>query len=158
MSGRSSADIAVIGLAEMSATLVRDRLLAAHDHFWDTDTRTLHHPVWFHQFGGFGALALDGEGRDVGYLLGAVTADRLAYLHLLAVRDDRRRCGLGRRLCAWFDDLAAATGARAVQAVTRPGNTAAVALHTALGASAHLSRDHAGPGQDRLVLTRSLRG
>ncbi len=147
--------VRVVGLAEVSATVVRGRLLAAHDRFWDTDTRSLHHPVWFHQFGGFGALALDERGGDVGYVLGAVTADRLAYLHLLAVRDDRRRSGLGRRLCAWFDELAVATGARAVQAVTRPGNTAAVAFHTALGASAHLSRDHAGPGQDRLVLTRA---
>ena len=85
-----------------------------------------------------------------------MTADRLAYLHLLAVRADRRRSGLGRRLCRWFDDLAASTGARVVQAVTRPDNTAAVAFHTALGASAHLSRDHAGPGADRVVLTRSL--
>jgi ribosomal protein S18 acetylase RimI-like enzyme len=147
-------DVTVVGLAEMSATVVRARLLAAHDRFWDTDTRPLHHPVWFHQFGGFGAVALDGGGQDVGYVLGAVTADRLAYLHLLAVRDDRRCSGLGRRLCGWFDEVAVSTGARAVQAVTRPENTRAVAFHTALGASAHLSRDHAGPGQDRLVLTR----
>ena len=147
--------LTVVGLAEMSATAVRRRLLDEHDRFWDTDTRALHHPVWFHQFGGFGALAQDADGDDVGYVLGVVTADRLAYLHLLAVRADRRRTGLGRRLCAWFDDLAVATGARAVQAVTRPENTAAVAFHTALGASAHLSRDHAGPGQDRLVLTRA---
>ena len=93
---------------------------------------------------------------DVGYVLGVVTADRLAYLHLLAVRDDVRGAGLGRRLCTWFDDLAVSTGARAVQAVTRPDNAAAVAFHTGLGASAHLSRDHAGNGQDRLVLTRPL--
>ena len=147
-------DVTLVGLAEMSAGVVRERLLAAHARFWATDTRALHHPVWFHQFGGFGALALDGAARDVGYALGVVTADRLAYLHLLAVRDDRRRTGLGRRLCAWFDVLAAGAGARAVQAVTRPENTTAVAFHTALGASAHLSRDHGGPGQDRLVLTR----
>ena len=156
MTGVPAAGVTVVGLAEMSAGAVRARLLADHDRFWDTDTRALHHPVWFHQFGGFGALALDGD-EDVGYVLGAVTADGLAYLHLLAVREDRRRTGLGRRLCAWFDDLAAATGARAVQAVTRPANTAAVAFHTALGASAHLSRDDAAPGQDRLVLTRPPR-
>jgi ribosomal protein S18 acetylase RimI-like enzyme len=131
-------------------------LLDAHDRFWDADTRALHHPVWFHQFGGFGALATTSGGEDVGYVLGVVTADRLAYLHLLAVRADSRRSGLGGRLCRWFDDLAARTGARVVQAVARPDNTAALAFHTALGASAHLSRDHAGPGADRVVLTRSL--
>jgi ribosomal protein S18 acetylase RimI-like enzyme len=146
----------IVGLAELSATTVRARLLDAHDRFWATDTRPLHHPVWFHQFGGFGALARSADGEDVGYVLGVVTADRLAYLHLLAVRDDRRRSGLGRRLCAWFDELATRTGARAVQAVARPDNDAALAFHRALGAGAHLSRDHAGPGADRVVLTRSL--
>ena len=149
-------DVRVVGLSEMSATTVRARLLDAHDRFWDTDTRALHHPVWFHQFGGFGAVAMDAEGADVGYVLGVVTADRLGYLHLLAVRDDRRRSGLGRQLCRWFDELARSVGARAVQAVTRPDNAAALAFHTGLGASTHLSRDHAGPGADRIVLTRSL--
>ena len=148
--------ISVVGLAELSATAVRARLLDAHDRFWDTDTRALHHPVWFHQFGGFGALSRTSGGEDVGYVLGVVTADRLAYLHLLAVREDRRRAALGQELCRWFDDLARGTGARVVQAVTRPDNAAALAFHTGLGASAHLSRDHAGPGADRVVLTRSL--
>ena len=50
-------DVVLVGFAELSATAVRARLLDAHDRFWDTDTRALHHPVWFHQFGGFGALA-----------------------------------------------------------------------------------------------------
>ena len=149
-------DGTLVGFAELSATVVRARLLAAHDRFWDVDTRPLHDPVWFDQFGGFGALARSAGGEDVGYLLGVVTADRLAYLHLLAVRDDRRRTGLGRRLVAWFDDLARDTGARVVQTVARPENTAAVAFHTALGAGAHLAQDRAGPGEDRLVLTRSL--
>ena len=149
-------DVTVVGIAELSATTLRARLLAAHDRFWEADTRALHHPVWFHQFGGFGAVARSSAGEDAGYVLGVVTADRLAYLHLLAVREDRRGAGLGRRLSGWFDDVARGTGARAVQAVTRPENAAAVAFHTALGASTHLSRDHAGPGQDRLVLTRLL--
>jgi ribosomal protein S18 acetylase RimI-like enzyme len=151
-----SDDTVLVGLAELSATAVRARLLDAHDRFWDTDTRGLHDPLWFHQFGGFGAVARTSGGEDVGYVLGVVTADRLAYLHLLAVREDHRRAALGRRLARWFDGLAASTGARVVQAVTRPDDAAAVAFHTALGASAHLSRDHAGPGADRVVLTRSL--
>ncbi len=154
MSAPGGGDVTVVGIAELSATALRARLLAEHDRFWDTDTRALHDPVWFHQFGGFGAVARSAAGEDVGYVLGVVTADRLAYLHLLAVRDDCRGAGLGRRLCHWFDEVAISTGARAVQAVTRPDDAAAVAFHTALGASAHLSRDHAGPGQDRLVLTR----
>ena len=73
-------DTSVVGFAELSATAVRARLLDAHDRFWDTDTRALHHPVWFHQFGGFGALARTSGGEDVGYVLGVVTADRLGRL------------------------------------------------------------------------------
>ncbi|SDF10297.1 Acetyltransferase (GNAT) family protein [Blastococcus aurantiacus] len=152
----AAGDVRIVGLSELSATPVRARLLERHDRFWDTDTRSLHHPVWFHQFGGFGALAMDAGGEDVGYVLGVVTADRLAYLHLLAVRDDHRRSALGRRLCRWFDELAVSTGARVVQAVTRPDNEVALAFHTSLGAGAHLSRNHAGSGADRVVLTRSL--
>ena len=55
----------IVGFAELSATAVRARLLDAHDRFWATDTRPLHHPVWFHQFGGFGALAMSATGEDV---------------------------------------------------------------------------------------------
>jgi len=149
-------DVQLVGLSELSATVVRARLLDQHDRFWDTDTRSLHHAVWFHQFGGFGAVAMTGGGEDVGYVLGAVTADRLAYLHLLAVREDHRRTTLGRRLCGWFDELAGSAGARVVQAVTRPDNEVALAFHRSLGAATHLSRDHAGPGDDRVVLTRFL--
>ncbi|MGY1692919.1 GNAT family N-acetyltransferase [Geodermatophilus sp. SYSU D01105] len=149
-------DVTLVGLAELSATVVRARLLAAHDRFWDVDTRALHDPVWFDQFGGFGALARSADGEDVGYLLGVATADRLAYVHLLAVRDDRRHTGLAARLVRWFDEVAVSTGARIVQVVARPDDDAAVALHVGLGASGHPAADRAGPGQDRLVLTRSL--
>jgi len=147
--------IDLIALSELSATTLRTRLLAAHDRFWDADTRTLHDPVWFSQFGGFGALARSVDGEDVGYVLGVVTADRLAYLHLVAVRDDVRRSGLGTRLVGWFDDLARSLGARAVQAVCRPDDAAARAFAATFGAGEHLSADHAGPGSDRVVLTRS---
>jgi GNAT superfamily N-acetyltransferase len=151
-----SREVDLVGLAELSAGVVRARLLAEHDRFWDVDTRPLHDPVWFDQFGGFGVFARSRDGVDAGYLLGTVTADRLAYVHLLAVRDDRRRTGLGRHLVRWFDDLAISTGARVVQTVARPEDAATIGLHTALGATGHLSPDRAGPGQDRLVLTRSL--
>ncbi|MGY1635934.1 GNAT family N-acetyltransferase [Geodermatophilus sp. SYSU D00742] len=151
-----SSEVTLAGFAELSAGVVRARLLAQHDRFWEVDTRPLHDPVWFDQFGGFGVLARSADGLDAGYLLGVVTADRLAYVHLLAVRDDRRRAGLGRRLMTWFDDLATSTGARVVQAVARPEDAATIGLHTALGAGGHLSVDRAGPGQDRLVLTRTL--
>ena len=155
MTAPGAPEIALIGLSELSATALRARLLDAHDRFWQADARALHDPVWFHQFGGFGVLARTAGGEDVGYLLGVVSADRLAYLHLVAVRDDVRRSGLGTRLVGWFDDLARSLGARAVQAVCHPDDAAARAFAATFGAGEHLSADHAGPGSDRVVLTRS---
>ena len=44
--------------------VLRTRLLAARDEFWsgsgstDEEVRALHDPLFFHQLGGFGALAL----------------------------------------------------------------------------------------------------
>ena len=113
--------------------------------------------MWFHQFGGFGALARSADGEDVGYVLGVVTADRLA------VPAPARRAGRPAPLGAGppavrggSTSWPASTGARVVQAVTRPGNDARWRSTPRWGRSAHLSRDHAGPGDDRVVLTRSL--
>ena len=47
--------------------------------------------------------------------------------------------------------LAAITGARAMQAVAVPGDTAVLALGERFGASAGPSPGHAGPGDDRIV-------
>ena len=41
----------------------------------DETVRGLHDPVFFHQLGGFGAVALTPDDRYAGYLLGVVSAD-----------------------------------------------------------------------------------
>ena len=126
------------------------RLLAAHDRFWDTDTRALHHPVWFHQLGGFGAVARSGAGEDVGYVLGrrhgrpagrTSTCSRCGPTSAGRGSDD----GCAPGSTTW----PASTGARAVQAVTRPGQHRGPRLPRRARRPAHLSRDHAGPGADR---------
>jgi ribosomal protein S18 acetylase RimI-like enzyme len=142
--------------------VLRTRLLARRQEFWagssctDEEVRALHDPLFFHQLGGFGALALTPADDDAGYLLGVVSADRLAVVHALAVHPDHRRRGLGWALVERFARLAAAAGARAIQAVVAPTDSAAGALGTRLGATVAPSPGHAGPGVDRLVLTRSL--
>ncbi|MDQ1660600.1 MAG: hypothetical protein QOJ68_580 [Blastococcus sp.] len=141
---------------------MRTRLLAGRHEFWagsswtDEEVRALHDPLFFHQLGGFGALALTPEDTDAGYLLGVVSADRLAVVHALAVHPDHRGRGVGRALVERFARLATAAGARAIQAVVVPGDLAGTALATRFGATAAPSPDHAGPGVDRVVLTRSL--
>jgi GNAT superfamily N-acetyltransferase len=157
-------DLRLVGFEELSATAVRERLLGNRSEFWsgaplaDDAVLGLHDPLFFHQLGGFGALALTPDGVDAGYLLGVVTADRLAVVHAVAVHPGQRGRGVAVALLTRFSRLASDVGARAVQAVAHPHDRAALGLAERFGASTHLSRDHAGPGADRIVLTRSLAG
>jgi GNAT superfamily N-acetyltransferase len=152
----------LVGFEELSAAALRDRLLARRHEFWagsaldETTVLALHDPLFFHQLGGFGAVALAADGEDAGYLLGVVSVDRLAVVHALAVHPGFRRRGVARRLVERFAGLAAGTGARAAQAVAVPGDTAVVALGERFGASTAPSPGHAGPGADRVLLTRRL--
>ena len=119
----------LVGFEELSAATVRDRLLARRAEFWagsalDEDAvLALHDPLFFHQLGGFGAVALTSDGSDAGYLLGVVSADRLAVVHAVAVHPHHRRRGLATRLITRFASLAADVGGRAVQAVAESRQT-----------------------------------
>ena len=99
-----SGDLRLVGFEELSAVALRDRLLARRAEFWagsvldDATVVALHDPVFFHQLGGFGCVALTPDDDDAGYLLGVVSADRLAVVHAVAVHPDRRRSGLATRL------------------------------------------------------------
>jgi GNAT superfamily N-acetyltransferase len=154
-----SCGLRLVGIEELSAAALRTRLLAAAAEFWagtrldEDEVRARHDPVFFAQFGGFGAVALTPDDRDAGYLLGVVTADRLAVVHALAVHPAFRRTGVAGALLDRFTALARGTGARAVQAVVVPGDPAVTALAARLGAHAAVSPGHAGPGADRTVLT-----
>ena len=141
---------------------MRNRLLARRSEFWagssldDEAVRALHDPLFFHQLGGFGALALADDDADAGYLLGVVSADRLAVVHALAVHPDHRRRGLAAALVERFGRLATTARARVLQAVVQPDDAAGLALAARLDASVTVSPAHAGPSAARLVLTRAL--
>ena len=152
-------DLRLVGFEELSAGALRTRLLAAAGEFWAgaalgaDEIRALHDPVFFHQLGGFGAVALTPDDRDAGYLLGVVSADRLAVVQAVAVHPSWRRRGVATLLLERFAALAAGLDARAVQAVVVPDDAVARALAARFGAVEAPSPDHAGPGEDRVVLT-----
>lgn len=158
-----STALRLVGFEELSAGVLRTRLLDRRGAFWsgsvlpDDEVRCLHDPLFFHQLGGFGAVALTADDQDAGYLLGVVSADRLGVVHAVAVHPDHRGRGVAARLLDRFSGLAAGAGARAVQAVARPDDAAARGLAERIGASVAPSPHHAGPGADRAVYTRSLR-
>jgi ribosomal protein S18 acetylase RimI-like enzyme len=164
-----------MGIGGQDPVAVRAEILAAQHEFWDgRDTAHLHHPVWFRQLAGYGQLirdpAVPGEQATsvvpglvppvqpaiVAYLLGTVTADGIGYVHLLATRRSHRGRGLARDLWAAFESRARAAGARELHAITTPANTASIAFHARLGMTSLRVPDYSGPGEDRILLRRSL--
>jgi GNAT superfamily N-acetyltransferase len=157
-----SGELRLVGFEEFSAGALRERLLARRSEFWsgseldDESVRARHDPLFFHQLGGFGAVALAPGDEDAGYLLGVVSADRLGVVHAVAVHRRWRGCGVAARLVERFAALATSVGARAVQAVALPGDAATRSLARRFGAHETASPAHAGPGADRVLFTRSL--
>jgi GNAT superfamily N-acetyltransferase len=157
-----SGDVRLVGFEELSASTLRERLLARRSEFWtgsalgDESVRALHDPLFFHQLGGFGAVALGAGDQDAGYLLGVVSADRLGVVHAVAVHPRWRGRGVATRLVERFASLATSVGARAVQAVALPDDAAARSLARRFGAHEATSPAHAGPGADRVLFSRSL--
>jgi ribosomal protein S18 acetylase RimI-like enzyme len=132
-------------------------ILADLPLFWGgRDMLALHHPVWLRQLGPDAVVVRE---RDVllGYLLGTVTTRGLAYVHLIAVREDSRRRGVGRLLYDAFFDDAKRRGARRVEAVTTTTNTDSIAFHRRLGFSDSVVPNYAGPDAPRVLFVSAVR-
>jgi GNAT superfamily N-acetyltransferase len=103
--------------------------------------------AWFRHFGSTSWLAEDEAGRPIGILLGYRSPDRPAeaVVHLVAVRPNRRRHGVGRSLVDAFRRQVEPVGVTAVTALAWPDDPIAIAFFQALG-----FRPDDGPGSRRL--------
>ncbi|ACU75597.1 GCN5-related N-acetyltransferase [Catenulispora acidiphila DSM 44928] len=132
------------------------QIVADMPRYWgERDMRWGHMFPIVHEFGATCMVADSPEGIR-GYLMGWVNPDHVGYIHFIATRDDARGTGLGRRLHEEFARLAAAQGATRLKAITGVVNTNSVAFHTAIGFSAQVVEDYAGPGEARVVFLRDL--
>ena len=132
------------------------QILADLPRYWgERDMRAGHHYPLVHEFGPTCMVADSPDGIR-GYLMGWVNQDHVGYVHFIATRDDTRGSGLGRRLHEEFARLAAAQGATSLKAITSVANTTSVAFHTAIGFTAEVVDDYAGPGDPKVVFTRKL--
>jgi ribosomal protein S18 acetylase RimI-like enzyme len=134
---------------------------------WFGGRRVRHLAVraWFRHFGSTSWLAEDEAGRPVGFLLGYRSPDRPAeaVVHLVAVRPNRRRRGIGRSLVEAFRGQVEPLGVTTVTALAWPDDPVAIAFFRALdfrpddgpgsrrlfGVAAF--PDHEGDGEDRVV-------
>jgi GNAT superfamily N-acetyltransferase len=136
-----------------------EAILARQREFWGgRDLRALHHPLLVHEFGDTALVLRDTAGVVSAYLFGFLTPARVGYAHVLAVRGDHRRAGLGRELYGAFEQLARERGAVALKAITRTENDGSIAFHASLGFSVTVVADYAGRGEPRVVLWRELAG
>ena len=147
---------------DVTIGLARDgdlaEILRDFERFWgDRELlRTLHHPIFFCEFGDTAFVARKG-GQIAGYLLGFVAPTGDGYIHFVAVRDDARNLGLGRRLYETFAAAAAQRGATALKALTNPENAGSIAFHRRMGfTDMTLAPDYAGSGRTRIVMRRPL--
>jgi GNAT superfamily N-acetyltransferase len=139
---------------------LRDRVLTAFDtlaDYWGVrDMRARHHPMFIHEFGETSLVVRDESSRITAYLFGFVAPAGVGYMHLVGVRADSRRAGLGRRLYGEFETLARDRGATALKAISIPTNHDSIAFRHALDMSATEVADYSGPGQPRVVFWRDL--
>jgi GNAT superfamily N-acetyltransferase len=132
------------------------QVLADHARYWgDRDLRALHLLPLVHEFGETCLVARSEDGV-LGYLIGFVTPDGTGYVHLVATRDDARGAGLGRALYGAFTEAAVRQGAVRLKAITTVGNEGSVAFHRSLGFDVRVEEEYNGPGQPRVVFSRTL--
>jgi len=132
--------------------------------FWGSDrTLGLHHPLFLYELGNTAYVIRDAHGV-VAYLFGLFSqTGRTAYVHLVGVHETARRRGLARLLYEQFAADARAHGCTELKAITTPSNRASIAFHNSIGMTpvgqsqgGEVTPNYAGPGEDRVVLWKSL--
>lgn len=133
-------------------------IVAGLGRFWDGSLVVPpHHPLFVREFAGLSLVIRDEGGEVVAYLVGLLaSADPVGYIHIVGVRDDHRRIGLGAALYREFEERVKPHGATKLRAITWPGNQRSVAFHEALGFSHRLVEDYRGAGEHRFVFEKSV--
>jgi GNAT superfamily N-acetyltransferase len=144
-------------MPERATTADYNAIINTLAEYWgERDMRARHHPMFIHEFGDTALVMRDRSRGVTAYLFGFVAPTQVGYVHLVGVRVDARRAGLGRRLYGEFETLARHRGATALKAITTPTNHDSIAFHRALDMSATEHPDYSGPGQPRIVFSRDL--
>lgn len=135
------------------------RVVAVLDEWWGGRRMVDMLPKLFFDHFRHTSFVAERDGELAGFLVGFLSqsSPEEAYVHFVGVSPAERGTGLGRALYERFFAAARAAGRTRVRCVTSPANTGSLAFHAALGFDASVPRSgYDGPGEDRIVLTRSL--
>lgn len=100
------------------------------------------------------------------YLFGFYSqTEHVAYAHLIAVRNNYRRLGLGRKLYEHFINCAREKNCSKVKAITKSANLESIAFHKSIGMELignsiidgiPVVFDYSGPEEHRVVFMKSI--
>jgi predicted GNAT superfamily acetyltransferase len=135
------------------------RVLGVLDEWWGgRQMRDMLPRLFFVHFRGTSFVA-ERDGELAGFLVGFFSPSEPdeGYVHFVGVSPAERGSGLGRELYERFFAAARAEGRTRVRCVTSPANSGSLAFHRAIGFEpSEPKAGYDGPGEDRVVLTRSL--
>ncbi|HEX3012725.1 MAG TPA: GNAT family N-acetyltransferase [Methanobacterium sp.] len=143
-----------------------NQILLHIKEFWGSDrTLHLHHPILINEFGNTAFTFKEGN-TVCAYLFGFYSQTHpIAYVHLIAVRNNYRRLGLGRRLYEHFIECAREKHCLKVKAITKPTNFESIVFHKSIGMEltgnseingVSVVLDYSGPGEHRVVFIKDI--
>lgn len=143
-----------------------DHIMTNIEEFWGSDrTLHIHHPMLINEFENTAFILKEGN-IVCAYLFGFYSQTQpVAYAHLIAVRNNYRRLGLGRKLYEHFIKCAREKDFFKVKAITRPSNLESIAFHKSIGMEligddiidgVPVVLDYSGPGEHRVVFMKDI--
>jgi L-amino acid N-acyltransferase YncA len=135
--------------------------------FWGSErTLHLHQPYLIHEFGNTAFVIKDNE-IVVAYLFGFLSqTEKMAYVHLIGVRESHQRQGFGKMLYDNYIEIARSKGIHKIKAITSPSNIKSINFHTnKIGMTLtgkpdengiNVIKDYSGYNNDRVVFIRQI--
>jgi predicted GNAT superfamily acetyltransferase len=142
------------------------QIVSEIEDFWGSNrTLAYHHPMFINEFGDT-AFVIRRNNKVVAYLFGFISQkENLGYVHLVGVRQDFQKNGLGRRLYSHFMDILKLKNIFDLKAITTPTNERSIEFHSRLGMTMiglenekgiKVVKDYSGIGQHRVVFKMQI--
>jgi ribosomal protein S18 acetylase RimI-like enzyme len=133
-------------------------VISVLDDWWGGRQMTHLLPRLFFEYFNNTSFVVEENGQIIAFLIGFISQSRPneAYIHFVGVHPDYRNRGLARHLYEEFFRKVRQSGCDTVRCITSPINEGSIAFHTRMGFSATLATEYAGPGQDRVLFTKTI--
>jgi GNAT superfamily N-acetyltransferase len=137
------------------------QILTDIEDFWGSNrTLSYHHPMFINEFGNT-AFVIKVNDKVIAYLFGFVSqTEQTGYVHLVGVRQNHQKKGLGKILYRHFIEYLRAIDIQNLKAITTPANEKSINFHLRIGMEMtgvendngiKVVKDYSGLGEDRVV-------